>query len=556
MRFEKPIETLRREDVMQMTSAELLEVASQWHRTHERHRKENALLYYQPASPDCLRVHFSRARTTFVGGGNGSAKTETCLVEMLIHMTGIVPLSLRDIGIEWDQKLRGPIQCRIGLESITTTMHNVVLPKLRWYHWTGIDEPGGPRGHWGWIPKSCLIDGDWEKSWSEKYRTLRVLYRDPGNPDVVVGESSLQITSHDQSPEKMASGDLHFYHLDEPPPYGVWTEAQVRTARVNGRVMLSMTWPDDPAINVDWIFDEIYEPGQPGPNRDPNIELFRLRSTENAMIDQQALMDAYHAWDDQKLAVRVEGQPIRFSNRVHPLFADTPDHFCFQCGVQRMVMEDGRCAKCSSRRVLEYSHVSEFEFQRGWPVVWVLDPHPRKPHMSIYVAMDPSDHCWQVAELECQGGPGDLKRDTEDLERELGLSVRLRLIDPRMAASPSGAVRGRTWLDEFAEVGLVCDPADPADVGRERFNELLRPHEDYGRPGVTIHPRCPNTILQLKRFMWSDWKIGQDKDQRQKVKERYDDYPACWRYFCNSAPRYEFLCRGGRVIRNRGRKVA
>jgi hypothetical protein len=35
--------------------------------------------------------------------------------------------------------------------------------------------------------------------------------------------------------------------------------------RVDGRLMLlAMTWPDDPSIAVDWLYDEVYEPGKSG----------------------------------------------------------------------------------------------------------------------------------------------------------------------------------------------------------------------------------------------------------------------------------------------------
>lgn len=549
------LSSMSKSAIRKMTPEQFQETASQILSLMQVDRKENQILYYQPASPRAEKVHFSRARTTGIFGGNGSSKSETAIVEMCVHATGVIPYSLRDIGIDWTKKLRGPVQCRVQLESFSTTFAQAILPKFKWFHWTGIDAPGGDRGHWGWIPRSCLIDGDWDKSWSEKYRTLRVLYKDPNNLDRVLGESTIQFCSHDQEPQKMASGDIHFYLMDEPPPHPHWTEAQVRTARVSGRILLAMTWPDDPSINVDWIFDEVWEPGQEGPNKSPNIELYQLISTENRTIDQAGLMETYRDWSDQKIAVRVQGQPIRFSNRIHPLFAESEQYYCWQCGDQRLRADDGKCSKCGTGRGTEYCHVREFEHNPGWPVVWVVDPHPRKPHMSIYVAVDPQDRLWQIADLECNGDPTDLRIACEELESTFRMQVVQRLIDPKMAGNPSGVVRERIWLDEFHDAGLYVDPADSADVGRERFNTLLTPDEDLGFSPVTIHPRCSNTILQLKRFMWDDWRESMDKSQKQRPKDKYDDYPACWRYLCNADPRFQFLTRGARVVRpRRGRR--
>jgi hypothetical protein len=156
-------------------------------------RRENSLLFYRPVSEHSKKAHLSKAKTLGLGGGNGSSKTETALVEVLMMATGIIPYSLRD-DLDPLEKLRGPVQCRVVCESLTTVLHPIILPKLQWWKWTGIDQPGGEKGHWGWIPRTSLIDGSWEKSWSEKLRMLRVLYRDPERGRVT-GESTIQMMS-------------------------------------------------------------------------------------------------------------------------------------------------------------------------------------------------------------------------------------------------------------------------------------------------------------------------------------------------------------------------
>lgn len=139
--------------------AELLDIQRQ-------DRKENQLIYYQPVSEKSRAVHYSTARVMGLGGGNGSSKTDTCLAEISMCVTGIKPNSLSDIDNK--KKFRGPINVRIVCESLTTVLHPIILPKLQWWKWSGVSEPGGDQGHWGWIPKTSLIDGQWEKSWSEK----------------------------------------------------------------------------------------------------------------------------------------------------------------------------------------------------------------------------------------------------------------------------------------------------------------------------------------------------------------------------------------------------
>ena len=289
-------------------------------------RKTNQLRYYTPVSATSLAIHESRAKIIGIGGGNRSSKTTTMLVEMVMSMTGVYPDSLKHLA---RQKFRGPINCRLILESLTTTLYPTILPKLQHFKWNGIDRPGGERGHWGLIPQWCLIGGSWEKSWTDKLRTLRVLCRDPDDLERIVGESTLQFMSKDQDPSDFASGEFHIVGHDEPPTLAIWRESEARVMSVDGRLIVAMTWPDDPAIPVDWIFDEVYEPGMA---KERDIEWFDIYTVDNPNIDQEAISARAAGWSTETKNVRLYGQPIRFSNRVHPLFTDHTQFWCFTCG--------------------------------------------------------------------------------------------------------------------------------------------------------------------------------------------------------------------------------
>ena len=86
-----------------------------------------------------------------------------------------------------------------------------------------------------------------------------------------------------RSEGEVNQGILH----DEPTKLAIWTENQARTMRVNGRMMLAMTWPDDPSIPVDWIFDEIYEKAQPGAGKSPHHDWIELSTRANRNLDQR-----------------------------------------------------------------------------------------------------------------------------------------------------------------------------------------------------------------------------------------------------------------------------
>lgn len=544
------ITQVRPDQVGHLSDADFQSLLAKTLQTIADDKKEMQLLYYTPASEDAEKIHASDAMIRWAFGGNRSSKSESCLAECVIQATGVIPDYLRQrYEAKYMKQLRGPVSGRIVCESLSNVLVPTILPKLRWNSWTGVDEVGGERGHWGWIPRNCLIDGEWDRSWHANSRTLRVLYRNPENIDQVIGESLIQFFSYSQDASDFASAHCHFVMFDEPPPEPIYDENKMRILSANGWLLGAMTWPDDPAINVDWLFDEIYEKGTPGPKKDPHYECFQLRTIDNIHLDQATVQDHMSTLDERKKKVRIYGEHIRFSNRVHELFTDRPRDWCFACGEDRYI-EDGRCHTCQSDRVTRYCHVEDFVWHHAWPVLWVVDPHPRKPHMSAWIGIDPQDDWKVIAELLCPGDIADLREQKEIVERSFGLRTVRSLIDPRLAGSPSGAQRERTWLDEFHACGLFVTPADPGEVGRKTIDGMLRPDESTRKPRFLIHPRCETAIFQMSRFMWDDYKRNQDRSQKQRVKDKYDDFPAIFRYFANENPQWEPYMRiGSGVVR-------
>lgn len=526
--------------------------------TYSVDRSEHQIEFYKPVSAKAQKVHESKARRILVSGGNGSSKTETVLVEVVMCATGVFPESQLHLR---EQKWRGPISCRIVVESLTTTLNPIIIPKLQYNRWTGIDQPGGIRGHWGWIPKDCLIDGSWDRSWSARDRMLTVWARDPWSGEIV-GQSTIQFMSHDQSPEDFASGDFHLIVLDEPPPEAIYVESEARTMRVNGRILLSMTWPDDPTTPVDWIFDRIYEKAQDGPDRDPDIESFKLFTTENMTLDQDAIAAQIRKWSKEMTQVRIYGEPIRFSNLVHKNFTDElrwwdflsndmviPGHA--EDGVTPMNIENG------STDLVQYTNVLDFDSERltaNWPVVCLLDPHPRKPHMFWWVAVDPFDDYYAIAELLTDQNLDKVYEAKCEIEAEHHMNVRMHLADPNMMRNALGTNREVTWQDEFASHQMWFDLADDAGVGRTRLNDYFRPDARTRRPRFMIHPRCKVAIKQFKRFAWAEWSTkSADRDIKQVAREKDDDYPAMGRYLMNAMPTFVGL-REGPIIINAERR--
>ena len=522
-----------------LSDNDLAVLAQQLMELQANDRQVNQLRYYQPVSVRSKQIHLSTARTLGVGGGNGSSKTDSCLAELVIRCTGQIPLSLQDCYPR--QKLRGPINCRIVVESLTTTLYPIILPKLDYRKWQGVDQAGGSRGHWGWIPQDCLIDGQWDRSWKNKERILSMYYRDPDNRDRILGESTVQFMSYDQDPSDFASGDFHLVLHDEPPKESIFVENMARTMRVDGTIMVAMTWPDDPTIAVDWMLDRIYEPAQPGPNHNPTIEWINLVTTENKNLNQTAIARASAQFSEAERAARIYGQPIRLSNRVHPLFTDDPHVWCFVCNDLTLLTDERKCGKCNLGETVSFTHVEHVTVSPNYPIIQVLDPHPRKPHMLLWVQVTPNDDLEQFAELEVNDTPSVVWQKVQDLEEEYRCSSVYRLMDPNMGRSASGIDREISWQDAFDQVGMRIDLADDGEVGRRILNDYLKPDPATRRPRFIVDPRCVRTIHQMKRYVWDDHKRTVEKDQKQRAKQKNDDYPTCLKYAINSNPSFRTL---------------
>lgn len=839
-------------------------------------RKTCQLAYYKVRNPDALTVHTSTKREIAVVGGNRSSKTDTMLAEIAIQTTGHIPLSL--MGVYPREKIRAPIRARIVCNSLTDTLEPVIKPKLRWDQWNGVGDPSGGRGHWGWIPRACLVGGSWEKAYSERYRTLHVsvdsYWRGPtGEINSVSGTSSIQMmclapitpvlrpdgtwtpladirvgdyvatragarlveqvyryeaasrvriklwsgpeiiatpthrhfladgtrkqtaelttrdvlalvngepekcdslaetwrlgwtailigdgslcsacaftavpgsrvlanmpplppgyrhvpastpsaqhrlvnetgkagpwahplqkslradglwkmrayekfipawvfrqpregieiflrhlwdtdgtgafgvpsrqqasmytttsvrlagdvqrllwrlgysagittflpsgrcygrnaitgteiisrrriyrvqtcwtvgrlrgrirkietldpgpvvcltvegvhefvanglvtgNSYDQDLSAFPGASFHLIGHDELPPPEVYRENRLRTLDVRGQIITAFTPPDEAgAAQADaaWFFDEIYEPGLPGPHQHPEIDtvtLFTERNTILSAADVQAIAERL---TEEQRAVRLYGRFIHLSGVVYPLFERLYATWCFRCQ-KRVLGMDGICPSCQGDDLGQFSHVIEpFPIPVGWPVVMVIDPHPRKADAIGWFAVSPSDDCFLVGELEAQGTAKDVVKEIRQWEEAHRIRPVKRLMDPNIATETNDRMqRGWTIRKEYDAEGLRCDLAnDEINAGISQVNEFLRPDPRTRRPRLAVFNTCARFIYGMTRWTWDEWTRGGDREPKEKVRDRYKDFPDLVRYFVLDRPSYQGYTRG------------
>jgi len=537
-----------------------LEVVEQISAAYESDRSECALAHYTLANPMAAGIHTSRARELAVVGGNRSTKTSSVLAELAIQATGLVPDSLKAVYPR--EKLRPPIRARVVCNSLTDTLLPIILPKLRFDQWNGVGAPSEGRGHWGWIPRRDLKEGKWESSWSANNRTLYVAVDSTwvgagGAVNTSREWSSIQANSYDQDLTSFVGSSLHLVIHDELPPEAIYRENKLRTLDTRGQIITAFTPPDEVgagAGSVNYFFDQVYEKGLPGPEKHPDVETIILHTERNRILSPEAVAELESRLTPQQREVRLYGKFIHLSGVIYPLFTQESSWWCFKC-VRKTLPLGPACTHCGSTDVEAYTHVADpFDLPRNWPIVFVIDPHPRKPDMMIWAAISPSDDVYVVEDLAVEGTAADIAKAVREVEDRNRWYPAARLMDPNIMTETNDKLRrGWTIGDAYREVGLHCSPAvDNMNVGIESVREAMKPDRRTRRPRLQFFPRCGATIRAHSRWRWQEWK-SRDRDLKERPDEAHKDPCDCVRYLMADNPTFARFNGGNEIYRrNRG----
>jgi len=531
---ETGLSAISTEDLLKDTQ----ELTSLW----ETRRKENAILFYEPVQPKAAAFHATQKREILISGGNRSSKTDTMLAELVIQATGMVPYALQET-YPAEKLRRRPIRARVVAVSFIDTIEAVIKPKLQWWKWNGPGDPGSSRGHWGWIPLASLAFGDWTKAYSEKYRVL-----------TLADGGTIQFNSYDQEREQLSGSSIHLTVFDELPPKSHYTECKLRLLDTGGQLIIAMTPPTESSgISAAWVYDDLYEPGMAGHH---DIAAFEFFTEHNAILGAEEVRWIAAGLTEEERQVRLYGRFLHLSGLIHPLFTTATRQWCVTCDRPVAAITAGMCPGCGQESLLPFTHVVEpFEWPRRWPVVFLIDPHPRKPSACTWTAVDEQDQWLQVGELEASGTAEETKSAIDAYEDRHDLRPALRLMDPNAAECANDKVeRGWTMRREFDRVGLRCDKAiDSYGVGVHRVNEALRPDPLTRLPRWQVFSTCERTIHDLTRYTWDEWSRHEDlKSPKPKPRDKYKDFADCLRYFVMAQTTFRGLHRGREVVRYRG----
>lgn len=365
-------------------------------------------------------------------GGNRSGKTVAGVIEDIRYLKGEHPY--RDTP---DAPVRGRV---VGVD-FASGIDKILLPQFQ-----------------QWVPKSLLINGSWDDSYSKERRLL-----------TLENGSFAEFMSYDQDLQKFAGTSRHFVHFDEEPPESVYDECRARLVDTNGEWWMTLT----PVEGMEYIYEQVYLPGKEG---HPSFGVIEVEMSENPHLDPAAIEEYLSTLTPEQRAIREKGQFIQVGGAVFKDFNQLthtipPENF-----------------------KLTNKHRVYVSVDYGW----------RDPTAMMWHAVAPNGQITTFAEhYKTHMTIAEHAQVFHRMNRELGVEPYLVVGDPALAQT--SGVKGTSYQQEFNLHGMniVIDIIPRAiGIGLNKMQQYMRVNPNTDKPWWQITDDCPSLITELSKLKY------------------------------------------------------
>lgn len=412
---------------------------------------EKQELFHKDTNPDRLYI-----------GGNRSGKSLGSTIEAIWWLTHTHP---------YRKTPEEPIRGRVVAVDFLNGVDKIILPLYK-----------------QWLPKTYLIDGSWEKSYS---RERHVLTLNNG--------SFVEFMSQDQDLDKFAGSSRHFIHFDEECPKSVYLECIARLVDTGGVWWMSQT----PVQGIEWIYDDIYVPAKEGKKA---IGIVEASMEDNPSLSKEAIDRFLGELSEEERLIRTKGQYVHLGGSVFPDF--TPSTHC---------IPKGQFVPNSSHRIIRTMD-SGYTNPTAW--LWLaVDENGSVTVFAEYVAAKKTvaEHAEVVNYM------------TTKMEKDYGIKVWLTTGDPAIKQTKEHS--GTSILQEYQKHGIyIAVDMIPKDrrIGLERIRSYLKPNPKTGKPNLMITDDCPTLIAELPKLRWQKWASPKIADMNNKKEDIRDKDNHCY----------------------------
>ncbi len=350
-----------------------------------------------------------------------------------------------------------------------------------------------------WIPKKALLkegatkEEAWENSWDNKYH---ILYLKNG--------TTIDFMSYDQESSKSESVELDGIWGDEEMPEDIYAACLARLISRNGVFWMTVT----PLYDISWAmkFLEAME---------GSVEVFNFTIFDNPYLSEEAIKELSAQWPDHEKDARIYGRFIELQGLVY-------------------------------KELRQDIHLIDHdEPKSSYPVLFILDPHPRKACAMAWAYVTPKDDVVFFDELEMKANARDIADAIKSKESIHTAKTTLRLIDPAARAQGSDlSTYGTDTVMEFEKEKLYFTLADNSEAGYNIVHEYLtwNPNQPIGplnRPQCFFTKNVPKLWYGMTHLLWDEWNFKKAmRDEKERIKDYKKDFPDLVRYALAIRPRF------------------
>lgn len=424
--------------------------------------KREPMLGYIPNGPQD-RFHRSQVRGRVMSGSNRTGKSTAIVAAMRAHAKGYrdwLPEGHpnRDVKLHW-VKGAPPIQ---------------VPNRARLY-----------------VNDYKAWDRDVRKEWehwvpSNEYKYVRA-QKNITEIQMTNG-SVIFIMTNEMKQEASEGGEVHWVAYNEPPKRPHFIAAQRGLTDTNGPWFAAMTILDAEP----WVFEQIYTAAID----DPQIEIFEATFEDNliengGVLTREGIAEfAKFLTEDEKQA-RLYGKPLQAAGQVMKPYARRHPYY-----------------------------IEKHPLPAGTVFFNFIDPHPKKPFASLWLAVDPeNEQVYAVADLyePCRDLNEFVKRvrkiESQPLDfydpktgkqytSAMGRPY-MRFIDPQ--AKQRDPISGLNVHRELANRGIHCRPWSRADKETKiiKARSWLYIQDSCDLPKIQIWESAPRLDFEMTNFFWN-----------------------------------------------------
>lgn len=356
------------------------------------------------------------------------------------------------------------------------------------------------------LDKPDKVSDKWIPEMRKWFNTENWSFNKNGKPYVsqiaMPNGSEIKFMFHEQDELSFESLEVDDLIFDEPPPRHIYI-ALIRGMRNKdkaARILIIGT-----PITGSWLRKEIYEPWAEGEAED--TECFRFSTA----VNEKNLPDGYVEWFSSKLSdkerrIRIEGE-----------FFDL----------------DGLALAHLFKRD-KHLLPPDFEWDKSFPCVVAIDPHPSKKHVALLVGADKQGPV-VLKELSGKLVPREFAREL----KKWYASYRVVDIvcDSLGSADSTGGEGFKSFIQVLNEEGIRARATTYDDKNDEdwisRIQEVLAiPTEadNFGNkePKLRISPRCAGLISDIESVEWVKHRNLDEFKPSLNIGNK--DYLACLKY--------------------------